>query len=300
MVSKNKIKIFAPAKINLYLHILDKLPNNYHILDSLAAFVDIGDLIEIEESNKFSFEIKGKFAHEFSEKDKLTNKDSTNLIIRAINLISQKTNNTPDFKITLTKNLPLASGIGGGSSNAASTIWGLMEWWNISPQAPYLKSLMLELGTDVPVCLSCRPSRMLGIGDIIQDIPTMPECPIILVNNGDKCPTQDIYNNFNKDFKKPIDIPSTLNELEKLTDFLSLQSNDLTSAAIQYKPKITDVIKTIKEQENCLLSRMSGSGSTCFGIFLNTHDAKKAANNISKTHPNWWIKSGFLNRPARY
>ncbi len=296
MVKDNKkTTILAPAKINLYLHIIDKLPDNYHMLDSMVDFVDIGDILEIEPAEIFSFNIKGEFAHELQSED-----ISNNMVIRAINILAKHTGKAFNFKITLTKNLPIASGIGGGSSDAAAVIWGLMDWWKIPSHAPFLKGLILDLGTDVPVCLKCKPSRMQGLGDIVEEIARIPETPIILVNNGEKCPTPTIYKNFNEKYKKLITIPEKFNDIKSLTEFLNQQSNDLTNAAIMHAPSIKETLKIIKKQPNCLLSRMSGSGATCFGLFDNMNNAVLAANTIKSQNPKWWVKTGWLGRPERY
>lgn len=295
------LSIFAPAKINLYLHITGKLDNGYHMIDSVAGFVDIGDYISLEKSDGFSFEVTGPYKDYFSERDLDPSPQSGNLVVRAFHRLSQATGKSPDVHITLQKNLPLASGIGGGSSDAGACIWGLMELWKVSPVASYLPSILLELGTDVPVCLKCQPSHMAGLGDLITPIEcALPEVPIVLINPMIPCPTSNIYKSFNGQFSPPPSIPEYFSGVSEFIDFLEPLQNDLTNAAIDNVPEIKDVVACLSERKGLLLSRMSGSGATCFGLFSSNENAKKAALDIKGKHPDWWVQSGHLNRPQRY
>lgn len=141
---------------------------------------------------------------------------------------------------------------------------------------------------------------MQGLGDIVEEIARIPEIPIILVNSGEKCPTHAIYKNFNEEYKKLITIPERFGDIRNIIKFLKQQSNDLTNAAIMHAPSIKETLETIKKQPDCLLSRMSGSGATCFGLFDNMDNAILAANTIKSLNPTWWVKTGWLGRPERY
>lgn len=295
------LRIFAPAKVNLYLHITGKLTNGYHMLDSLAGFVDVGDYITIENSDEFSFVVEGPYKDYFSDRDLDSSDNSGNLVVRAARNLAKAVGRDPLIKITLEKNLPLASGIGGGSSDAGACIWGLMEWWGISPAASFLPSLLLEMGTDIPVCLKCQPSHMAGLGDLITPLKhALPEVPIVLANPSVHCSTIDVYKRFKPPFSDLAEIPDHFHNVDEFIQFLQQQSNDLTPPAIAGAPSIETVLEALKSQDGSLLSRMSGSGATCFALFRTQDQANEARQAIQDHHPDWWVKSGFLNRPQRY
>ena len=294
------LNVLAPAKINLYLHITGQREDGYHLLDSLVAFVDIGDEILIEPAQDFSLKITGPFAGSFTASDRDASPDSSNLISRAVWNLSRAAQKIPNIKITLTKNLPLASGLGGGSSDAAATLWGLLEWWKIPTNAPYLEDLMLQLGSDVPVCLTCQSSHMTGIGDILNPLQSLPETPILLVNPGTPCQTDLIFQNYSKPYQSPITMPESFDDSKQLVDFLAAQTNDLTESAVEVAPQITQILSSLDQQKGCLLSRMSGSGATCFGLFNTKEDVMDAAEHISCQQPSWWVRAGTLGTPERY
>ena len=301
MTQTKTLSVFAPAKLNLFLHVTGKLPNGYHTLDSLVAFVDIGDVIHIEEYKHFQFDITGDFAKDFHDKDKGSYIDSTNLVVRAVKALSDITNNPPNIKITLEKNLPLASGLGGGSSDAASVIWGLSQLWNLDLQADYLLPLMTRLGADVPVCLNCSPTIMRGIGEQLYPAPsTMPETPIVLINPNIHCSTPEIFTRHDRRYKQNTTLPGSFYDIYDFVETLKHHENDLYAPAIQIAPEIENVIHALNTQNGSLLARMSGSGASCFGIFESDEQAENAAQNIRDENPDWWIKTGTLNRPERY
>lgn len=294
------LTIFAPAKINLYLHVTGRLDNGYHTLDSLVSFADIGDVITIEPSSDFSFHLEGPFAGAFGPKERDESPNSSNLAVRAMWMLAQAAQKHPHLKITLTKNLPLSSGLGGGSSNAASVLWGLCEWWGISHQAPYLPGLMATLGADVPVCLKCQPTRMRGIGEILDAVPPMPEIAIVLINPGKPCPTGQVFAHFAGEFHDPTPLPESIETVDGLLDILKTRNNQLLDSAIQIVPEIVNVIQAMEIQDGCKLARLSGSGATCFGLFETEGQAATAAAEIADENPDWWVQSAWLNRPERY
>lgn len=294
------LTVFAPAKINLYLHVTGRLDNGYHTLDSLVAFADIGDKIEISPAVDFHFSVDGPYAAAFGQKERDASPDSANLAVQAVWALARAAQKVPNMRISLTKNLPLASGLGGGSSDAAAVIWGLLEWWGISSKARYLPGLMARLGADVPVCLSCAPSRVRGIGDVMDPVPGLPEIPAVLVNPGKPCPTGHVFSRFDGKFKEPMALPENMHHAESFIDFLRHQENDLTQPAKETVPEIANILNTLEAQKGCGLARMSGSGATCFGLFSDEIFARLAAQNIARENPDWWVKSGWLNRPERY
>lgn len=294
------LTIFAPAKINLYLHVTGRLDNGYHTLDSLIAFADIGDQIIIEPATDFKLSIDGPYAGAFNAKERDASPHSSNLLVQAVWSIAQAAQKVPNVHISLTKNLPLASGLGGGSADAAAAIWGLLEWWEISNQASYLPGLMARLGADIPVCLHCRPTRVRGIGDVLDPVPLLDEIPVILINPGKPCPTAEVFMHYAHDFKEPIPLPDDLEDFSTLVEFLRFQDNDLSRSACEIVPEIKSIIEALQGQDGCALARLSGAGATCFGLFKSEKDAQKAAREISANNPDWWVRTGFLNRPERY
>lgn len=294
------LTIFAPAKINLYLHVTGRMDNGYHTLDSLVAFADIGDQLKIEPAQDFEFEAIGPYSSAFGPMELDDSPHSSNLVVQAAWALARATQKVPNVKATLTKNLPLAAGIGGGSSDAAAMIWGLLEWWGLSPQAHFLPGLMARLGADIPVCFNCAPARMRGIGDILDPAPPMSEIPIVLVNPAKPCMTADVFRTYSAPYKEPHTLPENLVDFGDLVAFLKTQDNDLFEPACAVVPSIRNVIQALEVQEGCGIARLSGSGPTCFGLFESEADALNAAAQIAEDNPDWWVKSGWLNRPERY
>ena len=297
---KEIFTIFAPAKINLFLHITGRLSNGYHTLDSLVTFADIGDIINIESAPSFSFHTKGPFADQFRNTEKSSFVDGDNLIVKAARFLSQTVDRPLNVKITLTKNLPLSAGLGGGSSDAAATIWGLQELWGLKHNTDYIMPLMTKLGADVPVCFNCRPTIMRGIGDVLLPAPEIQEIPILIVNPLVSCVTQDVFLHSNRVFKKNVQMPNKFDCVFELIKTLNMVENDLFEPALKLIPEIENIINAINMQDHCLFTRMSGSGASCFGLFENIEQAENAAKKIKIENSDWWVKTGFLNRPERY
>ncbi len=290
------LSVLAPAKINLYLHVTGRRDDNYHTLDSLVAFADAGDRIRIKPARTFSFAVDGPFARAFTAGELDASENSVNIVVRAAYSLAGFLQREPAIDIRLTKNLPLAAGLGGGSSDAAALIWALLELWDIAPRAvPGLNDLLLSLGADVPVCMECMPARVGGIGENLKFIEGLDEMPVLLVNPGKPCPTGKVFARV-REYGDPA--PEFTGG--DLIEYLKAQRNDLTEAAITVVPEIAEISELIGEQQGCLLSRMSGSGATCFGLFADEMSALDAAEKILKAHPNWWVRAGMLNRAQRY
>lgn len=298
------LKIFAPAKVNLYLHVTHKRADGYHELDSLVDFADIGDEIIItpKDSPHFEFEISGPFAGGFSKREIESGPHSNNLVIKAARALAQKCGHPLDMHIELVKNLPFGAGLGGGSADAAAVIWGLLKYWRMPYDSlSFLNDFMLELGADVPMCFHSQAMRVRGVGEIFDEIKSgLPACPILLVHPHKTCSTPRVFSHFQADFKSVINLPSRLDDLESLIDFLSQQSNALTQAAVKNVPEIENILHILSTQDGALLSRMSGSGSCCFAIFEKEEQAKDAATMIKASNPDWWVASGTLGHIERY
>ncbi len=292
--------LFAPAKINLYLHVTQKRDDGYHELDSLVVFADIGDRIVIEPANDFQLLVNGPYADAFGVRERDSSPASGNLAVRAARSLARHTGRTDNLRITLTKNIPLASGLGGGSADAAAVLWGLMDMWKVPLSTAFLPRLMRDLGADVPACLRCAPVRMRGIGNILDHIPNLPEIPVVLVNPGKHCPTPEVFRRFIGPMRGELTYPDTLTDPDAFIDFLVAQENDLTPAALELVPEIHDVLRALQGTKGCRLARMSGSGASVFGLFSNADEASTAAEEISMTRPRWWVRTGTINSPERY
>lgn len=301
MNTTRPLSVFAPAKINLYLHITGRQDNGYHRLDSLAVFADIGDKITLEAAEDFSFQITGPYAAAFTAQDRDATRNSGNLAVRAAWALADQLGKDLPFRMTLTKNLPLAAGIGGGSSDAAAVLWALMNLWHVSMTASlFLPGLMRGIGADVPACLRCLPVRMTGIGDILDSVPGLPEIPVVLLNPGKHCPTPDVFRRFSGPMHMTSPMPADLTAPESLIDYLKKQGNDLTPAACGIVPEIGEAVSLLSAQQGCDLARMSGSGATIFGLFESMDDAENAVAAIANAKPGWWVRGGTINSPQRY
>ncbi len=293
-------RIFAPAKINLYLHVTGRRDQGYHELDSLIAFADIGDTIMIEPSPDLKFFIGGPFGNALQGQDILSTPQSSNLVIKALWLICREIGRTPEIRIGLDKILPIASGMGGGSADAAALVWGILDLWDIHLPHAQIESLLLSLGADVPVCYRAQSARIQGIGEIVSPLLDLAEMPVLLVNPGKPCLTKNIFKRYQGPFRSPITIPSGLSHPDNLIKFLELQNNDLEPYAQEEVPEIRNILNALRIMPGIQIARLSGSGATCFGLFSSEIQTKDAAITIAKENPDWWVKAGWLGRSARY
>ena len=271
-----KLQALSRVKVNLYLHIIGKRADGYHNLDSLVAFPEIGDEILVSPSNSINLKITGKSKKELNEKE--------NLILKAIKLLK---NRKMGADIHLIKETPISAGLGGGSSNAAVTLKLLSKLWNVP--LPPINELVL-LGADIPVCMDWRLQRMQGKGEKNSFVVSPDSLWIVLLNNGDRVPTSTVFQSVTQnEFSGLINVPR-LNEKNILIKFLKSTGNDLEKAAIKNYPAINELINSLNSTSGCLVARMSGSGSTCFGLYEKKDEAEKAKKNLLNKFPNAWIK----------
>lgn len=267
-----QIKEIARAKINLSLHVTGQREDGYHLLDSIVGFADFGDHLTFEKSDVTEFVVEGPFANGVPL-------DGANLVLQAAELMDCPA------KIRLEKNLPPASGIGGGSADAAATLRGLAKLWDHTLPD---KDAILSLGADVPVCMTSGFQRMRGIGEEIAPIE-LADMFIVLVNPNEPVSTAEIFRNLPRKENESIGPKHNSTELE----WLLLQRNDLQSAAQTLQPKITECIASLEATAPQLV-RMSGSGATCFAIYETQLKRDIAANSLADSNPGWWVQSGIL------
>jgi 4-diphosphocytidyl-2-C-methyl-D-erythritol kinase len=273
--------MLAPAKINLYLHVVGRRPDGYHLLDSLIVFAETGDVVTAEADSALSLAIDGPFAGKLSA-------DDDNLVLRAARGLRDIAGTTAGARIKLTKTLPVASGIGGGSADAAATLRVLCALWGIAPERAELETLALRLGADVPVCLDSKPSFIGGIGEEIAPAGAIPAAHMVLVNPGIATPTPAVFKARSADFSQPARWIAPPGDAHALAEALKRRRNDLTDPAIIVTPVIRDVLTAINATKDCLLARLSGSGATCFGLYVDPEAAEAARQRIVAAHPAWW------------
>jgi len=273
------IEAFAPAKINLSLHVTGQRDDGYHLLDSLVVFVDVGDRLFFELSDDLTLSVTGPKADGVPT-------GSSNLVLRAARLLGAN----KGAKITLQKNLPAAAGIGGGSSDAAAAIRGLSKLWNTVPPND-----CHSLGADIPVCLRARPTRMRGIGEELSDIPNLPDAWLVLANPGVEMATPAVFNRLTDKNQPPMGSIPDFSSTADFANWLLGTRNDLQIPAIELEPVVAEAIDLIAAQDGCLVSRMSGSGATCWGLFGNKLAADEAAAAIQVSRPNWWTVATKIN-----
>jgi 4-diphosphocytidyl-2-C-methyl-D-erythritol kinase len=286
----------ASAKINLYLHVVGKRADGYHRLESLVAFARHGDVVTVAPAAKFSLEIEGPFAAKLAA-------DEDNLVLRAARGLAKLLGTRKAAAITLTKNLPVASGIGGGSADAAATIRALQWLWNKRDlDWKPLAELALSLGADVPVCLYDRTSYVSGIGEKLRHGGALPSADLLLVNPGVATPTPQVFTARTGGFSPsdPWETPPATTKMttRQLVALLKKRRNDLTEPAIKVAPVIQEVLQAIDKTRGCLLARLSGSGATCFGIYADAASAEAAKAAIRKVHPNWWAMATKIKNDA--
>jgi 4-diphosphocytidyl-2-C-methyl-D-erythritol kinase len=284
-----KLHRVAPAKINLMLHVTGRDASGFHDLQSLFAFVDFGDQLWIEQAFQTSVHLSGVFARAVDRAD--------NSLLSAINWFYQKTSFIPQpWRIHLEKNLPVASGLGGGTSDAAAIIALLMGYIGWQPQSleDFIKASG-ELGADVPICLAHQLGlgtffwlEGTGKGEMPQPISVALNKAILLVNPNISCSTGQIFQRFGQNYAPLI---QGYREGEDFLAWLAAHRNDLQLPACQLVPEIRDVLSFLAGQPGCLIARMSGSGATCFGIFDSMAQANIAREQIQQCYPQWWIKT---------
>ena len=280
----------AFAKINLLLKVTGRRNDGYHLLDSLVGFCEFGDRLEIS-LNEAQDEIitEGTFGREI---------DENNIIKKTLEKFRETTNWEQPVRIRLEKEIPIGAGLGGGSSDAATTLRLLSQIPNSPPLTrKELFNMALELGADVPVCLHRKTTRMQGIGEKLALLPPLPELPILLVNPNCRLETKNVFGAFRGNYSEPID--SYLFEKswsqETLEDLLrSKQQNDLYDAAVSLVPQISQVLTLLRELPGVIGVGMSGSGATCFAIFKQSKAAKmnEALERLNET--TWWHKLTYL------
>ncbi len=279
------LRLTARAKINLYLHVIGRRDDGYHLMDSLVCFAELGDELTIESARELSLTLDGPFAPALATAD--------NLVLRAARLIDP----SRGAALRLTKQLPVAAGIGGGSADAAAALVGLSRFWGL-PLPPAERSL--ALGADLPVCLAPGASFVGGIGEDLAPAPALPPAYLLLANPRRPLPTVEVFRRYGRDaghrFSRSARWHDAPVDAADLANRLAERGNDLTRAAVALVPEIGDLLAAIENSPGCLLARMSGSGASCFGLFAAADSAAKAAASLQAVAQNWWVRASAIAR----
>jgi 4-diphosphocytidyl-2-C-methyl-D-erythritol kinase len=280
----------APAKINLALHVVGQRADGYHLLESIVTFADIGDRLGFTHSDSDSLVVSGRFASALSMG---APGEQNNLVLKARDALRRALQENgipaPPVAISLEKNLPVAAGIGGGSADAAATLRGLLRLWKASLPEPQLAALSLSLGADVPMCLQGMPMMARGIGEDITLLPALPSLALVLGNPLVSVSTPDIFRRLGIRDNPPIANPARHPD-GGWTAYLKTLRNDLEPPARSLVREI-DQISGMIGAEGAMLTRMSGSGATCFGIFSSPGMAQTAAENLREQKPDWYFQA---------
>lgn len=280
------IKESAPAKINLFLHVGDKRADGFHPVQSLAVFTQLSDVLTLDAAADLFLTIGGPFAGGLAA-------EADNLVLRAARALCEQGGNG-GARLALTKNLPVASGIGGGSADAAAALRGLKRLWNVQKDDAALRDIAAGLGSDIPACVLSKPCFMEGRGEVLRAVPSLPRIPMLLVNPCVAVPTRDVFAALQSRTGVEMALPTGgFRDMAELIVFLQATRNDLSAPARGLQPVIGEVLGALAAQQGALLVRMSGSGATCFGVFTDSGACVRAAQELRKAAPGWWIAPTF-------
>ena len=283
-------RAFAPAKVNLALHLVGLRADGYHLLDSLVVFADTGDWLTATPSDTLSLRVTGPRAAGVPT-------DDNNLVLKAAQRLRTLRQVTSGAAIHLEKHLPHGGGIGGGSSDAAATLRLLARLWNV---APLTGAEALPLGADIPVCLAApAPTRMQGIGETLTPVPPLPDGWLVLVNPGIHVATAAVFREHDRLFgTSPTGTFAPWTPAQDFASWLTAQQNALTPTVCHdaFAPVIPTILHRLRTQTGCLAAGMSGSGSTCWAWFAHQPDAQSAAASFAD-HPAWWAVPARILRP---
>jgi 4-diphosphocytidyl-2-C-methyl-D-erythritol kinase len=282
------VRAFAPAKINLYLHVLGRRADGYHRLDSLIAFADIGDEVTAAPADTLTLTASGP------EAEAIAGLGDDNLVLRAARLLAARAGISAGASLRLDKRLPAAAGIGGGSSDAAATLRTLSRLWDHPLDEQNLTALALELGADVPACLAGRSVWVGGIGEALEPAGALPAAGIVLANPRRPLPTAAVFRHRPGLFTAPGRFAPMPPDAAGLAMVLEARRNDLTEAALALVPEIGAVLERLAALPGALIARMSGSGATCFALFADRAAALTAGQALATVEPGWWSAAGAL------
>jgi 4-diphosphocytidyl-2-C-methyl-D-erythritol kinase len=280
----------APAKVNLFLHVGPVDAAGYHPLASLAAFADVGDLVSVEPADRLTLTVTGPFAAGLDD-------TGDNLVIRALRALGEAAGiGEPRLAVQLDKRLPIAAGLGGGSSDAGAALKLARDALGLPLNDAALAEIAGAIGADGPMCLFAAAAWAEGRGEVLTPEPRLPPLPAILVNPGVPSPTGAVYRAYDRGPARGADRPGPPPDwsVASVVDWLAAQRNDLEAPAVALAPAIAQALAAVAASP-ARLTRMSGSGATVFGLFDSEADAHAAAAALRRAHPAWWVQAVVLS-----
>jgi 4-diphosphocytidyl-2-C-methyl-D-erythritol kinase len=284
------LEVAAPAKVNLYLHVTGRRADGYHELDSLFVRAGVADRLILEPAGRLSLEAGGPFAAALGG-------EGDNLVLTAARRLARELGREPGVAIRLTKNLPVAAGLGGGSADAAAALRALVALWHAELDADRLAAVALDLGADVPACLHPEPLLVSGIGERLRPAPNLPPAWLVLVNPGVEVATADVFRRFAGAFGPAQPLDEAPADAAALAAALKERRNDLEAAAVALAPAIGEVLAELARMPEIMIARMSGSGATCFGLAATEDEARQAAARLRMARRGWWIEPAAVLGP---
>jgi 4-diphosphocytidyl-2-C-methyl-D-erythritol kinase len=294
----------APAKINLTLRVLGRRPDGYHELESLVVFATIGDALAFSPGRSLALAVRGPTAVAAGDL-------ADNLVLKAVRALAERTEGLKVGRFVLSKRLPVAAGLGGGSTDAAAALRLLARHNRIALDDARLMAAARATGADVPVCLDPQPRLMRGIGEVLSQPLGLPGLPALLINPRVSVATKDVFAALRA---APVAQHQPAGPAEEgwaaggetkraparadVIDFVSRHGNDLEAAAISLHPAIAQALAALRSLPGCRLARMSGSGASCFGLFDSGRAAAAAARALRLEHPQWWVRTTELGGRA--
>ena len=285
------------AKVNLTLRVIGRRVDGFHDLESVVAFADCADRLTLDPGPELALTMSGPLATACGD-------TSDNLVLKAARLLGERVKDLKAGHFTLEKVLPVAAGIGGGSADAAAALRLLARLNDLKLDDPRLLEVALLTGADVPVCLASRACDMTGVGESLMPL-SPPIMPCVLVNPRLPVATKDVFVALGlrngellvgaTDVFRGTDWPEKGSSVEDWVEALAASTNDLEAPATRLQPVIGEVISVLNATNGAWLARMSGSGATCFAIYENTADAGRAAEQIRRDQPGWWVHAGTLS-----
>jgi 4-diphosphocytidyl-2-C-methyl-D-erythritol kinase len=292
----------APAKVNLTLRVLGRRPDGYHEIESLVVFAGIGDALAFTPDCGLALTVRGPTAAAAGGL-------ADNLVLKAVRELAERIEGLKVGHFVLTKRLPVAAGLGGGSTDAAAALRLVARHNRIAADDAHLMAAAAATGADVPVCLDPQPRLMRGIGELLSPPWRLPGLPALLINPGVSVATKDVFAALRAAPVDPHhsagraqegwagdDAAPTSGRLARaaLIDFVSRHGNDLEPAAMALHPAIAQALAALRALAGCRLARMSGSGASCFALFDTNRAAAAAARALRLAHPQWWIRPTVL------
>jgi 4-diphosphocytidyl-2-C-methyl-D-erythritol kinase len=274
----------ARAKVNLWLSVVGRRADGYHLLDSLVVFTDLADVLEVRPADGLSLDVEGPRAAEIAG-------EADNLVLKAARLLAGRAGVSPRAAIRLAKHIPVAAGLGGGSADAAAALLALIDLWRVAMPVEELFDLGATLGADVPMCLAGRTALVSGVGEVLRLAPTLPPCAILMVNPGTPLATPDVFAARRGAFSVALPVPPSWPDMDAFVAALAARGNDLTEAAIALRPAIADVLGALRRSTGARHAAMSGSGATCFALYDTLDAARRAAGLLPQA---WWRHAGLL------